>query len=35
MSRWVDREADFAELLDLLAGEDVYGLDTEFHRERT
>ena len=35
MSRWVDREPDFAELLDLLAGEDVYGLDTEFHRERT
>lgn len=35
MMRWVDDDADFAELVDLLAQVDVYGLDTEFHRERT
>lgn len=35
MSRWIERERDFAELVELLADEDVYGLDTEFHRERT
>ena len=35
MSDWVDDEAGFAELVARLAGVDVYGLDTEFHRERT
>lgn len=35
MSRWIDRDDDFTELVELLTGEDVYGLDTEFHRERT
>ena len=33
--RWVDDQAAFAEVLDELAAADVYGLDTEFHRERT
>ncbi len=33
--RWVDDDAAFAELVDQLAEVDVYGLDTEFHRERT
>jgi ribonuclease D len=33
--RWVADDAGFAEVLDTLAGVDVYGLDTEFHRERT
>jgi ribonuclease D len=33
--RWVDDDAAFAEVLDELAAADVYGLDTEFHRERT
>ena len=33
--RWVDTDAGFAEVLDELAAADVYGLDTEFHRERT
>jgi ribonuclease D len=33
--RWVDTQAGFAELLDELAEEPLYGLDTEFHRERT
>lgn len=35
MSDWVADDTAFAELIDRLAGEDVYGLDTEFHRERT
>jgi ribonuclease D len=35
VSRWIDREEGFAEVVELLAAEDVYGLDTEFHRERT
>lgn len=35
MSAWVDDEKAFAELVELLAQVDVYGLDTEFHRERT
>lgn len=32
---WVDDAAAFARLVDRLATADVYGLDTEFHRERT
>ncbi len=35
MSAWVDDDAGFAELVARLAEVDVYGLDTEFHRERT
>ena len=33
--RWVDDQAAFDEVLHELAAADVYGLDTEFHRERT
>lgn len=33
--RWVDDQAGFAALVDELAEAEVYGLDTEFHRERT
>jgi len=32
---WIDTDAGFAELVAELATVDVYGLDTEFHRERT
>ena len=32
---WIDTDAAFAELVAELATVDVYGLDTEFHRERT
>jgi len=32
---WVDEEPALARLLERLADEPVYGLDTEFHRERT
>lgn len=35
MSRWIDDGAEFARLVEQLAAEPVYGLDTEFHRERT
>lgn len=35
MSRWIDDAAEFADLVDQLATVEVYGLDTEFHRERT
>jgi ribonuclease D len=35
LSAWVDDDAGFAELIARLAEVDVYGLDTEFHRERT
>lgn len=35
MTAWVDDADGFAELVDRLAEVDVYGLDTEFHRERT
>lgn len=35
MTGWVDDADGFAELVDRLADVDVYGLDTEFHRERT
>jgi ribonuclease D len=33
--RWIDDQAAFDEVLDALGAADVYGLDTEFHRERT
>jgi ribonuclease D len=33
--RWVDDQAALDEVLEGLARADVYGLDTEFHRERT
>lgn len=33
--RWVDRQADFDELVADLCARDRYALDTEFHRERT
>ena len=32
---WIADDASFAEVLDHLAGEPRYALDTEFHRERT
>jgi ribonuclease D len=35
LSDWVDDRASFAELVERLVDVDVYGLDTEFHRERT
>lgn len=35
MSSWVDEPDAFAELVERLSGEELYGLDTEFHRERT
>jgi ribonuclease D len=35
VSDWVDDDRSFKELLERLAATDVYGLDTEFHRERT
>lgn len=34
-SRWIDQQADFEELVDTLAVEPRYAIDTEFHRERT
>ncbi|MEM9033953.1 MAG: HRDC domain-containing protein [Actinomycetota bacterium] len=33
--RWIDDDAAFADVVDALAGVDRYGVDTEFHRERT
>lgn len=33
--RWIDRQADLDELVEKLAAEPRYSLDTEFHRERT
>ncbi len=33
--RWIDEQSDFDELVDHLADEPRYALDTEFHRERT
>jgi ribonuclease D len=33
--RWIGDDRAFAEVLDALAGADLYCLDTEFHRERT
>ncbi len=33
--RWVDRPEQLAELIESLAGEPAYAVDTEFHRERT
>lgn len=35
MIPWIGDDAAFAALVDQLAEHDVYGLDTEFHRERT
>jgi len=35
MMEWVDDAKAFAALVERLAAADVYGLDTEFHRERT
>ena len=35
MTDWVEDDKGFAELVERLAAEDAYGLDTEFHRERT
>ena len=32
---WVDDDGAFRRLVERLSAEDVYGLDTEFHRERT
>jgi len=32
---WIDTDAGFADLIDTLSAAEVYGLDTEFHRERT
>ena len=32
---WIDSDRGFAEVLTELAAADAYGLDTEFHRERT
>lgn len=33
--RWVDRQADLDEVVEVLRNEPRYALDTEFHRERT
>jgi ribonuclease D len=33
--RWIDGQADFDQLVDTLADQPRYALDTEFHRERT
>jgi ribonuclease D len=33
--RWIDRQADFDEVVGLLLDQPRYALDTEFHRERT
>nr|MBA3605944.1 ribonuclease D [Acidimicrobiia bacterium] len=33
--RWVERTADLEALVDIVAAEDRYAIDTEFHRERT
>jgi ribonuclease D len=32
---WIDTDAGLAELVATLAGEPLYGIDTEFHRERS
>jgi ribonuclease D len=34
-ARWVDDDAEFAAVLEELATVDAFGIDTEFHRERT
>lgn len=34
-ARWVDRQADFLEIVDELTDAPAFGVDTEFHRERT
>jgi ribonuclease D len=33
--RWIDRQADLDDLLDVLVAEPRYAIDTEFHREKT
>jgi ribonuclease D len=33
--RWIDDPGEFADLVETLVEEPAYGLDTEFHRERT
>ncbi|MFM2182243.1 MAG: hypothetical protein RJB61_537, partial [Actinomycetota bacterium] len=33
--RWIDSTAEVADVVQRLAGEGRYALDTEFHRERT
>lgn len=33
--RWIDRQKDLDEIVDILAAQPRYALDTEFHRERT
>ena len=33
--RWIDRQADLEEIIDVLVGEPRYAIDTEFHREKT
>lgn len=35
MSRWVDTDEAFVEIVDELASAAAFGIDTEFHRERT
>ena len=34
-ARWVDDDAAFTEVIDQLVAAEVFGIDTEFHRERT
>lgn len=34
-ARWVSRQAEFDEIVDQLTGEEAFGVDTEFHREKT
>ncbi|MCU1455514.1 MAG: rnd [Acidimicrobiales bacterium] len=33
--RWIDTDLAFSEVIDQLVGADLFGIDTEFHRERT
>lgn len=33
--RWIDRQADLEEIIDILVVEPRYAIDTEFHREKT
>ncbi|HVF32158.1 MAG TPA: hypothetical protein VM933_03875, partial [Acidimicrobiales bacterium] len=32
---WIDSDAGLADLIEALRDEPLYGVDTEFHRERT
>ncbi len=34
-ARWIDRDEDLAEVVDALKQERAFGVDTEFHREKT